>query len=616
MSFTRRAHGRVAELSYSLGGEELGHVRCDGLVAATPAGSTGYNLANSGPILAWGVEGYVVSFISPHTLTARALVAAPSDTLHVSNARGREPVEIALDGQRVGELASGDEVDIRFRDAVARLAQAPGSELLPPHARAVRAPGQVAARRGRSARRLSSRDGANPSAPAATNDGVLHELRIENLLLIERAELRLGPGLNAITGETGAGKTVLAHSLDLLMGGRARPQIVRPGADEAWVEGVFEIPEGLLDDPELAEIAERLPEGATEITLGRRVGSSGRTSAFVAGRSASAGDLQLLGSRLLAFYGQHEHRKLTLSSAQLEILDGFAGPEHLAVRREYRDAHREVVAISGELAELRDREGARERDLDLLRFELSEIEAAAPEIEEERELAAERERLRHAEGLRQAAGGALEAIQGADEDAGAEMLLAGAQTALAGPAGVDEELDALAVRANALVVELDDLGAELRSYLDRIEAEPGRLEVVEERLTALDRLQRKHGGSIEAVLEHAERCREEIERLANAGELEEELERRLTDAERRRARAGGDARHRAPPGRPRPREPRGRRARRPGDGGGDGSRSRSPSTPTASGPREPSRWSSGSRPTRGCRSRRSATQRPAASSRA
>lgn len=127
VSFTRRAHGRVAELSYSLAGEELGHVRCDGLVAATPAGSTGYNLANSGPILAWGVEGYVVSFISPHTLTARALVAAPADTLHVSNARGREAVEIALDGQPVGELASGDEVEIGFRDAVARLAQAPGS---------------------------------------------------------------------------------------------------------------------------------------------------------------------------------------------------------------------------------------------------------------------------------------------------------------------------------------------------------------------------------------------------------------------------------------------------------------------------------------------------------
>ena len=144
VSFTRRAHGRVAELSYRLGDEELGHVRCDGLVAATPAGSTGYNLANSGPILAWGVEGYVVSFISPHTLTARALVAAPADTLHVSNARGREPVEIALDGQRVGELAIGR----RGRDPLPPRRGPPGAgpglELLPPDARAVRAAGQVA----------------------------------------------------------------------------------------------------------------------------------------------------------------------------------------------------------------------------------------------------------------------------------------------------------------------------------------------------------------------------------------------------------------------------------------------------------------------------------------
>ncbi|MFI5025451.1 MAG: DNA repair protein RecN [Solirubrobacterales bacterium] len=364
---------------------------------------------------------------------------------------------------------------------------------------------------------------------------MLHELRIENLLLIERAELRLGEGLNAITGETGAGKTVLAHSLDLLMGGRARPQIVRPGAEEAWVEGTFSIPEGLLSEPALAEIAERLPEGTTEITLGRRVGSSGRTSAFVAGRSASAADLQLLGSRLLAFYGQHEHRKLTLASAQLEVLDGFAGQKHLTVLREYREAHREVQAIAAELAELRDREGARERDLDLLRFELSEIEAASPDPDEERELASERERLRHAEGLRQAAGGALAAIQGSDEDAGGAMLLAAAETALGAAEGVDEELDALTVRARGLAVELGDLAGELRSYLDLIEAEPGRLEVVEERLAALDRLQRKHGGTVEAVLEHAERCRAEIERLANAGELAEELERRLGAAEARRS---------------------------------------------------------------------------------
>jgi DNA repair protein RecN (Recombination protein N) len=368
---------------------------------------------------------------------------------------------------------------------------------------------------------------------------MLRELRIENLLLIERAELRFGEGLNAITGETGAGKTVLAHSLDLLMGGRARPQIVRPGAEEAWVEGTFAIPEGMLDDPELAEIAERLPEGAEELTLGRRVGGSGRTSAFVAGRSASAADLHALGARLLAFYGQHEHRKLTLASAQLEVLDGFAGADHLAERREYRAAHSEVLALECDLVELRERDGARERDLDLLRFELSEIEAAAPDAVEASELGAERERLRHAEGLRASAAGAVGAVAGDDEDGGAAERLAVAEGALADSEGVDAELDALTERVRALAVELGDVGSELRSYLEGTEAEPGLLEVVEERLAALDRLQRKHGGSIESVLAHAERCRGEIDRLENAEELEGELERRLSAARARRADLAG-----------------------------------------------------------------------------
>jgi NAD+ kinase len=127
VSFTRQPHGRVAELSYALGGQEVGHVRCDGLVAATPTGSTGYNLANSGPILAWGVEGYVVSFVAPHTLTARALVVAPDDVLHVRNEGRRDAVDIALDGEREGELQPGDEMEVRFRDIAGRLAQLPGS---------------------------------------------------------------------------------------------------------------------------------------------------------------------------------------------------------------------------------------------------------------------------------------------------------------------------------------------------------------------------------------------------------------------------------------------------------------------------------------------------------
>jgi NAD+ kinase len=127
IGFTRRPHDRVAELSYRIAGEEVGHVRCDGLVAATPVGSTGYNLANQGPILAWGVKGYVVSYIAPHSLTARALVVAPSDVLHVDNAAGREPVDVAVDGDIIGALAPGGKLAIRFVDGIARLAQFPGT---------------------------------------------------------------------------------------------------------------------------------------------------------------------------------------------------------------------------------------------------------------------------------------------------------------------------------------------------------------------------------------------------------------------------------------------------------------------------------------------------------
>jgi NAD+ kinase len=127
VSFVRRPQERVAELSYKIAGEEVGHVRCDGLVAATPAGSTGYNLANQGPILAWGVKGYVVSYVAPHSLTARALVVAPSDVLHVGNAGGPESVDVAIDGAHAGALEAGAALEIRFADAVGRLAQLPGT---------------------------------------------------------------------------------------------------------------------------------------------------------------------------------------------------------------------------------------------------------------------------------------------------------------------------------------------------------------------------------------------------------------------------------------------------------------------------------------------------------
>jgi DNA repair protein RecN (Recombination protein N) len=356
---------------------------------------------------------------------------------------------------------------------------------------------------------------------------MLVELRVENLLLIERAELRLGPGLNALTGETGAGKTVLAHALDLLLGGKARSGIVRPGASEAYVEGVFEPPPGLLDDPDLAELRERLPDDADEIVLGRRVGADGRTRAFVQGRSASAADLRELGARLFSFYGQHEHRKLTIASAQLDLLDGFGGAAAQNARDELAGCHAAVLAAVAEVDELRGRAGARDRDLDLLAFEIEEIETLAPSEDEHAELLSDRQRLRHVDALRAASGGAAEALAPESGEGGAAALIAAAELLADGPGDADPELATLAERLRALRIEADDVAAELRRYEEGLDADPGRLQVVEERLEAYERLIRKHGGSVAAVLEHAERCRTERDRLAGAEVALEEAEAKL-----------------------------------------------------------------------------------------
>ena len=380
---------------------------------------------------------------------------------------------------------------------------------------------------------------------------MLLELRIENLLLLERAELRLGPGLTAVTGETGAGKTVLAHALDLLLGGRPRSGIVRPGAREAYVEGVFRAPPGLLEEPGLEDLRERLEPEEQELVLARRVGAEGRTRAFVQGRSAAAADLRALGGRLLAFFGQHEHRRLTVAAAQLDLLDAFCGPDQLELRERLAAAHARARECGAELEGLRQAAGTRDRDLDLLHFEIGEIEALGPSEEEERELRAERERLRATDSLLAAAAGGAEAISPeAAEEAGVGARLARAEGLAQAVAGVDPDLDALAERLAALRIEADDLGAELRRYAEAIEADPGRLVEVEERLDLYERLKRKHGGSVSAVLAHAERCRAERERLEGAELATERAEEALARARSERdemARRVGEARRRAAP---------------------------------------------------------------------
>jgi DNA repair protein RecN (Recombination protein N) len=367
---------------------------------------------------------------------------------------------------------------------------------------------------------------------------MLAELRVENLLLIERAELAFDPGLNVITGETGAGKTMLAHALDLLLGGKPRRGLLRPGAEEAYVEGVFACGDRLADDPELAELRERIPL-QDEVALARRVTGDGRTRAYIEGRSASAADLRAVGSRLLAFYGQHEHRKLMLASAQLDVLDAFCGQDHLDARAEHERLWSRARGLERQLEELRDRVGARERDLDLLEFEIGEIEAAAPSAEEEEELRAEQARLGAVEALRGASLGAAEALDpqgdhGFEDGAVGRFSTAGSELSRA--QDIDANLDALAERCRALACEVEDVARELRDYGTSLEPEPGRLEHVTERLDLFARLKRKHGGTIAAVLEHAERCRAERDRLSSADEatarLEAELEGALAELDR------------------------------------------------------------------------------------
>ena len=375
---------------------------------------------------------------------------------------------------------------------------------------------------------------------------MLYELRVENLLLMERAELRLAPGLNMLTGETGAGKTLLAHALDLLLGGRARRGIVRSGASEGYVEGVFALPPSLTG-------SERLAEGAEEIVLARRVWPDGRTRAYVSGRSATVADLQELGAELMSFYGQHEHRRLMLQTAQLDLLDSYCGEPQARLRDRLHAAYGRARELEARAAELRELAGHRERELDLVSFELTEIEAADPSVEEEAELSSERERLRHLEALQRAAAGAAEAIAPESGD-GARELLGGAAYELESVAAIDPALSGLAQRLEAVRYEAEDIAVELRGYLQDVTGEAAageRLEEVEARLAVFARLQRKHGGEIEEVLAHAKRCRARRDELEHADQALESAEHELAGARGElELLAGeiGDARRTAAPG--------------------------------------------------------------------
>ncbi len=329
---------------------------------------------------------------------------------------------------------------------------------------------------------------------------MIEELRITDLGVINDATITLHPGFTVVTGETGAGKTMVVTGIGLLLGGRADPRAVRNGAERARVEGRFT---GV--DPVVAARVEdaggELDDGESgpELLVARHLTAAGRSRAYLGGTSVPAAVCADVTARLITIHGQSEQVRLAGNDRQREILDRFAGPSLAELLVAYRSRFAERRSTATELTGLRDAALARAREADLLAFGLAEIEKVAPEAGEDLALAAEAERLQSADDLRLVATTALAALAGREDEAGGAMTDVGvARKALEGQS--DAEITALAARLAEVSYALADTAADLSRYLDRLDAEPGRLEWIASRRAALQGLTRKYGASVDEVI--------------------------------------------------------------------------------------------------------------------
>lgn len=343
---------------------------------------------------------------------------------------------------------------------------------------------------------------------------MLVELRIRDLGVIEEASLVLGPGMTALTGETGAGKTMLVEAIDLLVGGRADASVVRIGADEAVVEGRFVL-SGADGEPE------------REIVVSRTVPAVGRSRAYLDGRLAPASALTELGAQLVDLHGQHAHQSLLAAATQRASLDRFAGIDLGPLRA----AREEIAAIDAALAALGGDERVRARELDLLAFQVGELDAAAiTDADEDVRLDLEESVLADAVAHQEAA---LAAIAGLSDDGGAVDVVGQATALLAGRAPYAE----LETRLRTIGMELADVAAELRNAAERIDDDPERLAALRERRQLLHELRRKYGDTLEDVLAFAEETRARLDELRSHDRRAAQLDRERTAAVRRLAAA-------------------------------------------------------------------------------
>jgi len=351
---------------------------------------------------------------------------------------------------------------------------------------------------------------------------MLKELRISNFAIIDQLELDFPAGLVIFTGETGAGKSIILDAIEALMGARAETTSIREGADRASLEAVFQVND--KNRAAITEIlsAEDLLDDPDYVTLGREIRKEGRTVARINGRTVNVSLLRDIGGQLVDIHGQSEHLSLLNVKKHLSLLDRFSANNELL--EDYRASYRSWRQIHRELDQLHKLERDADRRVELLNFQIGEIESAKPVVGEEDELKEERNRLANAENLADHGRSALNLLDEATpEMPGISDLIGQALQEIQALARIDPSQAGLAEQTDNLAVLVNELSRDLRIYLEQIEYNPRRLEVVEERLEMLRNLQRKYGGSIEAVLAYAQKSRAELEQITHATERIEEL---------------------------------------------------------------------------------------------
>ncbi|OYT72957.1 MAG: DNA repair protein RecN [Armatimonadetes bacterium CP1_7O] len=348
---------------------------------------------------------------------------------------------------------------------------------------------------------------------------MLHALHIENLAIIDRLEVSFTAGLNALTGETGAGKSILIDALSLALGERADPTLIRAGAEKLRVNAVFELP----NDPELYALLNELGVEPEEglLYLSREVQAGGRSIARINGQPTPLNTLKAVGERLVDMHGQHEHQSLLKPSSHLEFLDRWLGEPTLSLRAQVRETVQALRQAERELQELIEREREREQMLDLYRFQVDEIRKANLQPGEDELLETEERRLTHAEKLIALAGGAYDALM---SENGAYDQTAHASRNLTEIARIDPSVAEWGDMLEGALAHIEEVARNLRAYAEGIEYDPARLEEVIARLELIKRLKRKYGDTLEAILEYAENAESKLHTLETQTERRETLE--------------------------------------------------------------------------------------------